>query len=84
MAFMDSFKALLDHLGPLEPIAAALNVSVQAVSNMKARKAVSPDHWPKLLSFCVEKGVEGVSFETLSLWYSQRPGASPRAARAAA
>ncbi len=69
---MDSFAALLEELGPLGPTAAALGVGIQAVSNMKARNSVSPIHWPKLLQLATERGLEGVTFEAMSGWYSRR------------
>lgn len=64
-----TFASLLRDLGKLDLIASRLGVSVQAVSNMRARNSVGPAHWPALVALAAEVGVQGVSIDRLAEMY---------------
>lgn len=55
---MDRFDALLAELGKPTEVAAALGVTPQAVTNMRARRSVAPDYWPKLIELAASKGFD--------------------------
>lgn len=62
---MNSFTELLSALGPLEPIADRLGLTVAAVSNMKTRNSVLAKHWPALIDMACRAGIAGVTYELL-------------------
>lgn len=62
---MNSFTELLSALGPLEPIADRLGLTVAAVSNMKTRNSVLAKHWPALIDMACRAGIAGVTYEML-------------------
>lgn len=62
---MNSFTELLSALGPLEPIADRLGLTVAAVSNMKARNSVLAKHWPALIAMADQAGIAGITYELL-------------------
>jgi hypothetical protein len=49
----------------LQIIADALGVSVQAVSNMRARNAIAVSHWRALIALAQRVGVAGVTADRL-------------------
>lgn len=62
---MNSFAELLAALGPLEPIAERLGLTVAAVSNMKTRNSILAKHWPALIRMAEEAGIPGLTYEQL-------------------
>ena len=77
---MNSFTELLSALGPLEPIADRLGLTVAAVSNMKTRNSVLAKHWPALIDMACRAGIAGVTYELLVSFSRQsipRPVAIP-------
>jgi hypothetical protein len=69
---MSSFASFIESLGPAPETAAVLDVSAQAVSNMKARDSISPAHWSRLVTLAHAKGIEGITIETFGSWYARR------------
>ena len=69
---MSSFAAFIDRLGPLSETAAALNISAQAVWNMKASNSISPVHWMRLVALAQDKGIDGITVEMFCSWYASR------------
>jgi len=78
---MNSFTELLSALGPLEPIADRLGLTVAAVSNMKTRNSILAKHWPALIDMANQVGIGGVTYELLVSFsrpsIGRLPSASP-------
>lgn len=64
----------------------ACGVSVQAISNAKARGAIPPRHWPAVIELARQKGLKDFGLEDLTALHrvprQQKLAAEPRAVRA--
>ncbi len=73
---MMTIAELIDHFG-LQPMAAILGVSSQAVWNMKAKQAIPPKHWLAVARAAQEAGLEGITFEVLAEMSAPQEPAPP-------
>lgn len=77
---MRTLDDIIQSLGGSQDVAALLGVTVQAISNMKARNSVSPVHWPALVQAGRERGIEWLTLDLLMSMRGRPRGAGRRAA----
>ncbi len=57
---------IFEKFGGPTAVAAALEVRTSTASEMKRRGSIPVKHWPKLIDAARERGIEGVSADTLT------------------
>lgn len=67
-----TFTALIDDLGGSAGLADILGASVGTASAMKTRDVIPPAHWDAVVRAASERGLNGVSVETLARLYADR------------
>lgn len=76
---MTSIAELIEALGGVTATARAIGgISPQAVSNMRARNSVPPEHWPALVDASAVAGIEGITIEKLASMRADRRIAGSR------
>ena len=74
---MTTAGSIIDALGGTGQVAAALSLSDSTVSGWRVRPGGIPGpHWRSLVRIARERGVEGVTFETLAEMFA-KPVVSP-------
>jgi hypothetical protein len=76
---MLNISELIETLTPTD-LAEALGVSVQAISNMKARGAIPPGHWPAVVELARKSPAlsKQITFERLVEIHRAKPAARQR------
>lgn len=62
---MVTVSKIFDDFGGPAKVAAALEVRPSTASEMKRRGSIPVDYWPKLIEAARERGLKGVSADTL-------------------
>lgn len=65
-------SALIEALGGPNAVAALLQVTAQAVCNMRARGTIRPKYWPAIIAAAGERKLPGVTLAYLAQLMSQR------------
>lgn len=50
-----------------------IRVPVKHASAMKSRGSINVDYWPELIAAAERRGLEGVTYERLTLMHAKRP-----------
>jgi hypothetical protein len=67
--------------GPAEFATGIINKNPSAASKMKRSGSISVAYWPKIIAAAAERGIRGVSSETLMLMHAERATARSIASR---
>lgn len=73
-AGMKSFEDIFVAFGGPTKVGRALGVRTEHAGSMRSRGAIHPRHWPRLIAAAKERGIEGVTYETLGeMFAAARP-----------
>lgn len=62
---METVEKLFETFGGPTALARALDVGTSTASEMKRRKSIPVEYWPRIVSEAGSRGYEGISYETL-------------------
>lgn len=63
---MDSFSLLITALGGPTEVATALDLAAGTVQKMRERNSIHPKHFPSFVKLAEQRGLKGVTLETLA------------------
>lgn len=63
---MESASDIIESLGGVTAVAAALSVPLGTASAWKTRDSIPPEYWETLVAEAVRRGIEGVTLDLLA------------------
>lgn len=69
---MQTVSQIFDAVGGPSAVARLLGVGNSTASEMKRRGSIPVDYWPTLVAAARERGIEGLTYESLALMHAKR------------